>query len=312
LSEQTRTFCSILSQQAGEALFATATPTQVYLLLEYRGNWGEKAVEESDLPETVKTYLSGFAKSQPAAKLMLIKGHTSAQSPSLRFFVADLHQQAVYEFRLEQYEDVLGLDFAAILDGAEQYQANRCLESLFLVCTNGRRDLCCSKFGSPVFEAMHQAARLPPAVQAWQVTHQGGHRFAPNVLVLPHGLLYGRVQPQDVPALREAEQRGEVLLERLRGNTAYSLVAQAAEYYLRQQTGDLNFNSFRLLDEQAEGEQQWRVRFAGREHGKIHSLIITLQKSEAKVYESCMLDKTTSFNRFHLLSYELLHSPTDL
>ena len=281
MSEETRTFCSVLSRQADEALFATATPTRVYLLLEYRGNWGEKAVEESVIPESVKARLTGFAKSLPAAKLLLIRGHSGDQ-PDLHFFIADVPKQVRYEFLLERYEDILSLDLAAILADAPEYRGNRRQETLYLVCTNGRRDACCGKFGVAVYNALYEATRHNPDGQVWQVSHVGGHRFAANVLALPQGLLYGRLRTPDAPALVEAHRQNHVLLEHLRGNTAYSAAAQAAEYHLRLKTGEMELDAYRLLDEQAVSEEKRQVRFTAQNSGAIHSLTIALEKSEAK------------------------------
>jgi len=305
VSEETRTFCSVLSQQADEALFATATPTRVYLLLEYRGNWGEKAVEESVIPESVKARLTGFAKSLPAAKLLLIRGHSGDQ-PGLHFFIADIPQKVRYEFLLERYEDILALDLAAILADAPEYRGNRRQETLYLVCTNGRRDACCGKFGVAVYNALYEASQNNPDEQVWQVSHVGGHRFAANLLALPQGLLYGRLRMLDVPALVEAHRKNQVLLDRLRGNTAYNTAAQAAEYHLRLKTGEVGLDAFRLLDEQAISEEMWQVRFKTQGSGAIHNLTIALEKSEAKVFESCTLDKSTPIKNYRFVSHEEL------
>jgi hypothetical protein len=66
-------FCSLLSRQAGEPLFASATPTRLYLLLQYQGEWGNKALEESSLPEGVKERLKRFSKDNPEVKILLIR-----------------------------------------------------------------------------------------------------------------------------------------------------------------------------------------------------------------------------------------------
>ena len=63
----------------------------------------------------------------------------------------------------------------------------------FLVCTHGRRDACCAGRGWPV--AVSLTERFPE--QTWQCSHVGGDRFAGNVVILPHGLYYGRVTPEN-------------------------------------------------------------------------------------------------------------------
>jgi hypothetical protein len=77
--------------------------------------------------------------------------------------------------------------------GGEAYEAHRSDEQLALVCTNGRRDLCCARFGTPVYNYLKNEEPGFPGLRAWQSTHMGGHRFAANLLWLPQGVLYGRV-----------------------------------------------------------------------------------------------------------------------
>lgn len=299
---QPLTTCSALSSAVGEELWATATQTTVYFLLEYRQAWGKKAVPESALPAAVKTFLDDQAKSLPAAKFLLIKGPPPAAGP--RFFVAVSDQAAslVYEFTLPNYEAVLDLDFQALLSGASHYQGNRRLAPLYLVCTNGRRDACCARHGTPVYQAL-QAALVDQAVLlVWQVTHVGGHRFAANVLVLPEGLLYGRMTPQDVTALIQAHAQGHVLLEKFRGRSACSPTAQAAEHFLRRQTGQLGAAAWRLLEEQPAGERQWTVRFANPANSLEYHVNLALDTENHTVYESCSLDKKTPVKQFRLIS----------
>ena len=72
-SSQGKPYCSDLSIRAEEPLTATATPTTVFLLLEYNGAWGEKALDESELPQPIKTRLSKLILAnvrQPLASLL--------------------------------------------------------------------------------------------------------------------------------------------------------------------------------------------------------------------------------------------------
>ena len=67
------TLCSAYSLEKQEPLAGSASRTEVWLMLEYNGPWQSKAFEASELPETVKTYLSVFLKSQAHSRLVLIR-----------------------------------------------------------------------------------------------------------------------------------------------------------------------------------------------------------------------------------------------
>ena len=97
-------------------------------------------------------------------------------------------------------------------------------DAAFLVCTHGRHDVCCAVRGRPTVDALAEPVPGPGLGDQ----HVGGDRFAANVLVLPSGLLYGRVDVDDVPALVESAVDDEVHLERLRGRVGLAPVVQAA------------------------------------------------------------------------------------
>ena len=59
-------------------------------------------------------------------------------------------------------------------------------------------------------------------------SHVGGDRFAPNVVVLPQGLYYGRVSAAGAASIVEAHERSEVVVEHLRGRAAFRPAVQAA------------------------------------------------------------------------------------
>jgi hypothetical protein len=106
---------------------------------------------------------------------------------------------------------------------------------LFLVCTHGRRDRCCARFGVPL--ARDLAARYPAEV--WETTHVDGHRFAANLVILPHGLYYGPVDAPAAPAAVDAYQRGEITARGYRGRNGQDTPLQEAECALLCRRGNL-------------------------------------------------------------------------
>ncbi len=100
----------------------------------------------------------------------------------------------------------------------------------FLVCVHGRRDRCCARLGRPVYDAL---APHVDAERLWQSSHQGGHRFAANVLVLPHGVQLGRVRPEDAASVATSIAGGRIPLAHYRGRTVDAPRAQAADVEVR-------------------------------------------------------------------------------
>lgn len=100
---------------------------------------------------------------------------------------------------------------------------------LWAVCTHARRDACCAALGRPLVEELQ--ARAGPG-QVWETTHLGGHRFAGTALLLPEGLVLGRLTPADVPAVVADVEAGRVPTRRLRGRPALRPAEQLAEAVL--------------------------------------------------------------------------------
>ena len=176
---QQKIYCSQISIREGEPLTGTATRTQVNFLLEYNGTWGERAFEESNLPAVVKEYMVAQTKAMAESRILLLR-REGGQVGWLHFFVASVTEgnEAIYEFHLDSYEDLLSLDMAAITASGPGYVEYQRKAPLFLVCTHGRRDACCARFGLPVYQALR--SELGEAI--WQCSHVGGHRFAANLL----------------------------------------------------------------------------------------------------------------------------------
>lgn len=56
-----------------------------------------------------------------------------------------------------------------------------------LVCTHGRRDVCCGSLGTTLHGELTTALADEPGVRLWRTSHTGGHRFAPTALTFPDG-----------------------------------------------------------------------------------------------------------------------------
>jgi hypothetical protein len=115
--------------------------------------------------------------------------------------------------------------------------------ALLLVCTHGRREVCCARFGRPVAVAL--AARFGPLV--WETTHVGGDEFAANLVLLPDGAYFGRLDPSRAVAVAEQALDGRVDLDAYRGTAGRSAAAQIAEWHLRRALGERSLHALRPL-----------------------------------------------------------------
>jgi Sucrase/ferredoxin-like len=115
---------------------------------------------------------------------------------------------------------------AGLPDGVRPSFGRPAAEPLYLVCAHGRRDVCCARFGVPLARALGAAH---PA-EVWETTHVGGHRYAANLVILPHALYYGPVDQATAAAAIAAYRRGEIAPGRYRGRAGQPHGEQEKRY----------------------------------------------------------------------------------
>lgn len=182
-------FCTNLAWEHGVPLMGTATRGDIWFLLEYTGRWGAKAFEESSIPQDVKDHLNGACHPGVEVRTLLIRQDRSRQHEGLRFFVGQTHplEPRLYEYQFRDYAELLKIDLSSLVAGQPGDPAHLRTEPLFLVCTNGKRDQCCSIYGPETYQAM--MAEAGDAV--WQSSHIGGHNQAPITLFFHTGSIMG-------------------------------------------------------------------------------------------------------------------------
>lgn len=295
--------CSLESTNVEEPLFGTMSKSSIWILLEYPFSWGAKALKNSKIPQPVKERLSSMVDSSPEVRLQLIKKPKSNLTGQITIYVAIPResQPILYKFLLAKYDDILNVDFTAIFSGEQVYQDRIQKEPIYLVCTNGKRDPCCAKFGIPVFTSLRRMG----GDKVWQTTHVGGHRFAANVLCFPHGILYGRVAREDVQPIVDSFQSGKIYLEKYRGRACYNEVVHAAEYYLRNKTNNNGISAFHLQGVEEKAENQWSVQFLKSEDNAQYRIQISASLSNYQIYLSCKDTEKKSVTIYHLDQFQV-------
>jgi hypothetical protein len=251
LTEPPAPFCADLSRENDEPLAATASRLDNWFLVEYRGLWARDALTGSGLSDQVKQHLLDQVRSVPHGRLLFVRRPDRRGRPELLAFTAASRpgQTTVTRTEFETYEDLRGLDLLA---------GTAVEHPLFLVCTHGKHDPCCARFGRPLYEALRD--ELAPD-WVWQVSHIGGDRFAGNLVCLPEGLYYGRVDRETAGPVLDEHLARRILIPSYRGRSIYTFAVQAAERVLRERTGLVGIDDL-TLREVVRRNASTRVTFA--------------------------------------------------
>jgi hypothetical protein len=272
-------YCSQLAFENEELMAGTAVSAPVWLLLEYRQPWRAKATSDNNLPVSVKTWLAEQL-SAVNGRLQFIRQTPQAGRQRCFIAVPDVQTPRLYRFDFARHDELFNLDLPAIVENSSQFAHYLTTEPLFLVCTNGKRDRCCAKFGTALYHAFSDEV----GTAVWQTTHLGGHRFAPTLMSFPDGICYGRVTIGDIPQLLQAQEKGELYLPKLRGRAVYDAVTQAAEFYLCQELGVSS--SLEYVSTHYTEENGWTVQFHQVPTNQTYQVDIK-EGSSQTIYASC-------------------------
>lgn len=250
--------CSLAALERGDVPVGTAVPARYWMLVGHPGPWPAKPIAAPGIAD-VRADLDA-ALGRFGARLQLIRRHGRLEGDQIeaeglrQVFLVDVHRGLVGRAHWERPEDLVEL--AGRFDDLPDPTS----EPLFLVCTHGRKDVCCAVEGRVVAAVLDDA--LPGAV--WETTHLGGDRFAGNVVVLPEGSMYGRLTGDTAPQVILDHLDGRVDLDRWRGRCSWHPAAQVAAHDLMRADPTVLLRDLARPRLEERGDEAWLVHL---DHG---------------------------------------------
>lgn len=232
-----------------ESMSGTAEHKKIYLVIEQPGTWGQDALIESSLPE-------GFGKALkeqinfPEVGIFLARRTDLVQQERRttnrrRLWLAHTAPGGIRmrSGSLDNITDVLRWDWPAIIRGELPALGRRSADPVLFMCTNGKKDQCCAVHTRKIVDELRPNAELTG--QIYEASHIGGHRFAPTGILLPFGIMVGRMNTDSTQDLLNDAWGGNIKPEYMRGRNAFPPFAQIAEVETRKQYG---INQIDVLD----------------------------------------------------------------
>lgn len=242
--------CSALWDSPELPAWGTAASAAFVIALEQPGAWGAQALTQSGLDPHLGGALEAACSGTGGRALLIrtpARRHRHADPAGPRRvllaggFAAD---PWLLSTSVSDPGELLNLPFdrLASLAPAEAAAALGWTPAppVLLVCTNGRRDVCCAITGRGIAEAV---AGSHPG-QVWEASHLGGHRFAPTAVVLPVGTALGRLTPALAAGALDAAADGLIAASSLdqrhfRGRMCLTPGEQVADAAVRIASGEL-------------------------------------------------------------------------
>jgi hypothetical protein len=267
--------CADVAELHHESLAGTAPAAHCWLLLEHPGPWGRDAVSGSGFDPAISDQLTSVLAAMDG-RVMLIRRVGSIAGPGHRrwaFVDSRPGSEAVWWGTYTKDAELRELT----LPPTGHASGDR----LYLVCTHGKRDPCCALRGRPVAAAL--AATWPE--ETWECSHISGHRFAANLLLLPHGLSYGQVSPGQAVTVIDSYLAGRVVTQQLRGRSAFPPQVQAAQHHVRHLIGDTSVTALHPEAITQLGTDLWQVSLA--HPTGVWRLAVRSRKEDATRLMSC-------------------------
>jgi len=300
--------CSQQSLAIGEPIAGSATPDiSAWLVLEHPQRWGRDALTDSGFSDGLQSHLGELVRKLRMRFLLIRRfGSEDREGGTRRAYLVQPKTQGrakpkIWQFELDEPDDLLELDVESMLLAGMPGGERTPPEHLYLVCAHGKRDRCCALRGVALAKTMSEVEELDGEI--WQCSHLGGHRFAATMVYLPHGVHYGRLQPDDVPDLVAAHRRGDIYdLRNYRGQTRFPAAVQAAEAWLREQESDMSLDGPELLEHSLRG-QRWSARFRSHD-GKLHKVVVEPRMGNLPRLKSCDAEAPEPAQWFYAVRHE--------
>ncbi|MFP4148277.1 MAG: sucrase ferredoxin [Nitriliruptoraceae bacterium] len=275
--------CAVRSRRCAEPQLGTASRAHRWLLVEQPGGWGPDALTSSGLPDRVADHLRALQRTLPARVLLLRRpGRVRSPVGSRSVYVgwSDQQDRWLERFDLEDLREIAALDLRP-LSGGGSVGGAPVTAPVYLVCTNGGHDPCCAEYGRPVARALERVV----GERVWECSHVGGDRFAANLVCLPDGQFYGRLEPASAVEVVAAHEQGRIALEYWRGRSSLGFAEQAAEGFARTAFDLAAGNDLRFLGSRQDGDRR-HVRFV-RPTGEMIEVVVEVSRRRTHAPLTC-------------------------
>ncbi len=193
-------FCAEESRDAGEDPIGNAENSQIYILIECPPPWVKNAFNSKLIPSELQVLQQEIESTDDSVVFLLIYNEQIKQTDTTRVIIYrqnfDLSPgYRKYEFTICNINDLALIIKKYLLHDKLDIEYTESPTRDILICTHGSRDKCCAKYGNSFYRQAKSIVNDLSLnyVRIWQVSHFGGHRFAPTAIDFPDGRYYARL-----------------------------------------------------------------------------------------------------------------------
>lgn len=321
-------FCANMSRQQGEDIIGSASLYQTYVMVECPYPWTANAFESKGVPENFRELVAEIKEAKLPIRFLLTLGAKPTPGNQTQVLIFQQQQGLTTgyqkkEIKVDNIADVAPMIRKYLTPEGLHIEGELSTTRDFFVCTHGSHDKCCSRYGYPFFRkgvAMAEKLGLKadvtqpsPAgcwnahqeyVRFWQVSHIGGHRFAPTLISFPDGRYYGALDEESLQRILLHQGDITCLNQVYRGWGILPRKAQVLERELILRHGWQWLNnavSCRILQESPQEQQTQVELFYQTSQGGTFTYQADIVEDKTKTLNlkgSCHADQPVKFTKY--------------
>ena len=234
-------FCSVMTRQTGEPLAGTAPFAKHFVFITWpKKYWQYEALKsKGGFPEGLKEWMNTQSKISGKISIRLVSTkELTNKSADIYVYPEKIHYSNILP------EEILGVLMSHFLKKGNSENIVKSIErDHILVCTHGRHDKCCAKFGKELADNLRmQVKDREENIEVFDSSHLGGHRFAPIIIDFPTGRAYGQLTTKEIPDYLESRKQGMVYAPAYRGSVFLPELLQVAEAYVQRFRSNKQWN----------------------------------------------------------------------
>ena len=235
-------FCSVLNKKSGEPLAGSAPFAKYFVFISWpKKFWQFEALEaKGGFPKGLKTWMKENSKVFGKISIRLAN-RRGLNNEEVEIFI---YPSKYHYTKIKPNKILEVLDSHFQQETTNQNFVKQIKNDQIFICTHGRHDKCCAKFGQKLADKMrlHVFKKKLP-VEIWESSHIGGHRFAATLIDFPSGYSYGRLTPEEIPNFFEYRKKGKLYASAYRGSVFLTELEKVAEAHVQHYCSEQNFSS---------------------------------------------------------------------
>lgn len=242
-------FCSVISKANGEDPIGSAQSCEGWMVMELPLPWTEERFHSDPLLLPIHDFFHELYDQGLQVAPMAIAPDSEYSVPDrahVFYYRRPAHAFAQFEKQtfLIPPTQIIHLIKALLVQPDEQhhfipYQQPADSIRDLMVCTHGNIDVACARFGYPIYQTLRRkyATQSNGQLRVWRCSHFGGHQFAPTLVDLPTGQVWGHLEPEVLDPLVWRNKPVTVLHPFYRGWSGLTRFEQIVEREIWMQQG---------------------------------------------------------------------------